>query len=183
MNEMQSFLERNWWLLAIRGVAAILFGIAAFAWPGLTVALLVLMFGAYVLIDGIAGIIDSIRYRDRLKHWWLWLLDGAISAAVGALILLMPGVTAYVLLILIATWAIVGGVLRIIAALQLREQVRGEWLLGLGGVLSVLFGIVLIMAPAAGVLSMIWLIALWAVVFGVLFVMLALRLRSAGQSR
>lgn len=181
-NDMQHFLERNWWLLALRGVAAILFGVAAIAWPGLTVTLMVIFFGAYVLVDGITGMIDSIRYRDRLTRWWLWLLEGAVSALMGALILLMPGVFTEVLIILIAAWAIASGILRLIAAFHLREQVRNEWFLGLGGVLSILFGIALIAVPAAGVLSIVWLIGLWAVLFGIVFIMLALKLRRAGQS-
>lgn len=181
MKPNMNFLERNWWLLLVRGIAAILFGVAAFAWPGATVAILVIMFGAYVLIDGIFGIVDSIRYRDRLNRWWLWLLDGVLGVVVGALTLFMPGVTAVVLLMFIAAWAIVGGVLRIIAAIQLRREIEGEWLLGLGGALSILFGILLIVMPGAGIMSLVWLIAIWAITFGVLFIVLAFQLRKAGK--
>lgn len=183
MQDYMSFLERNWWLLLVRGIAAVLFGIAAFAWPGLTVAVLVLMFGAYVLVDGILGIVDSIRYRDRLNRWWLWLLDGILGLVVGGLMLFMPGVSAFVLLMFIAGWAIVGGVLRIIAAIQLRRKIEGEWLLGLGGVLSVLFGGLLIAMPGTGIVSLVWLIGIWAVAFGVIFIMLAFRLRKTGKDR
>ena len=183
MNDYMNFLERNWWLLLVRGLSAILFGIAAFAWPGLTVAILVLIFGVYVLVDGIFGIVDSIRYRDRLNRWWLWLLDGLLGVIVGTLMLVMPGLTAYALVLFIAAWAIVGGILRIVAAIQLRNEIEGEWLLGLGGVLSILFGAVLVVMPGPGVLSLVWLIGTWAVVFGVLFVMLAFRLRSAGKQQ
>lgn len=183
MNGYTHFLERNWWLLLIRGIAAILFGIAAFVWPGLTVAILVLLFGAYVLVDGIFGIVDSIRYRDRIGNWWLWLLEGILGVIVGVLTLFMPGVTALILLMFIAAWAIVGGVLRIIAAIQLRKEIEGEWLLGLGGVLSILFGVLLVVVPVAGILSLVWLIGIWAVVFGILLIMLAFRLRRAGKER
>lgn len=181
MDDLMNFLERNWWVLLVRGIAAITFGIAAFVWPTLTVAVLVMLFGAWVLVDGIFGVIDSIRYRDRMKHWWLWLLEGVLGIVVGALTLLMPGVTAYVLLIFIAAWAIVGGVLRIIAAIRLREQIEGEWLWGLSGAISVLFGIALVVMPGAGILSLIWLIGFWAVLFGVLCILLAFRLRKAGR--
>lgn len=183
MTAHTNFLARNWWLLLVRGIAAILFGVAAFAWPGLTAAVLVLLFGAYVLVDGIFGIVDSIRYRDRLDRWWLWLLDGLLGVGVGALTLFMPGISVFVLLMVIAGWAIAGGVLRIIAAIQLRREIEGEWLLGLGGVLSIFFGGLLVAMPGAGILSLVWLIGIWAVMFGVIFMMLAFRLRKAGKDR
>lgn len=183
MSGLMNYLERRWWLLLVRGIAAILFGIAAFTWPGLTVVLLILLFGAWVLVDGIFAIVDSIRYRDRIDNWWLWLLDGVLSLVIGALMLFMPGATAIVLLMILAAWAIVGGIFRIVAAIQLRKRIEGEWLLALNGVLSILFGILLFVVPGAGVLSLVWLIGLWAVVFGVLFIMLAFRLRSAGNER
>ena len=180
-DEPMNFLARNWWVPLVRGIAAILFGIAAFAWPGLTVAVLVLLFGAYALVDGVFGVIDSIRYRDRIANWGLWLLEGVLGIAVGAMTLLLPGVSALVLLMLVAAWAIVGGVLRIVAAIQLRKRIEGEWLLGLGGALSILFGVLLVALPGAGILSLVWLIAAWAIVFGIVLTALALRLRRAGK--
>lgn len=183
MGTYMTFLERNWWLLALRGVAAILFGVIAFALPGMTLAILVLMFGAYVLADGVIAIIDSIRYRDQLKNWWLWLLEGVLGVVFGVLTLFMPGVTAYILLMFIAAWAIIGGVLRIGAAIHLRKEIEGEWLLALGGVVSIVFGVLLVVMPGAGILSLMWLIGIWAVLFGVVFIFLALRLRKAGQQR
>ncbi len=181
MNELRNFLARNWWLLLVRGIAAILFGVAAFMWPGLTAAVLVIIFGVYVLIDGIFSVIDSIRYRDGVENWWLWLLEGVLSVAFGLVTLFMPGVTAFVLLMLIAAWAIFGGVLRIVAAVQLRKRIEGEWLLAFGGVISVLFGVLLVAMPGAGIVSLIWLIGFWGISFGVLFVLLAFRLRKLGQ--
>ena len=183
MDTYLTFLERNWWFLLIRGIAAIIFGIAAFAWPGMSIALLVMVFGAYVLVDGVMGVIDSIRYRDRLSNWWLWLLEGVLGVAVGLLTLLMPGVTAYLLVIFIAAWSIIGGILRIVAAINLRKEIEIEWFLALGGAVSVLFGVLLMVVPAAGSLSLGWLIGMWAVLLGALFVMLAFRLRAAGKSR
>lgn len=181
MSEPMNFLERNWWLPLVRGIAAILFGIAALAWPGLTIAALVLLFGAYALVDGVFGVVDSIRYRDRIANWGLWLLEGILGIVVGALTLLMPGVSAFVLLMFVAGWAIAGGVLRIVAAIQLRKRIEGEWLLGLSGVLSILFGVLLVAVPAAGILSLVWLIGAWAIVFGILLAVLAFRLRRAGM--
>ena len=181
MSQPVNFLERNWWLPLVRGIAAILFGIAAFVWPGLTVSVLVLLFGAYVLVDGAIGIVDSIRYRHRIANWGFWLLEGVLGVAVGALTLFMPGVTALVLLMFIAAWAIVGGILRIVAAIQLRKRIEGEWLLILSGVLSVLFGGLLVAIPAVGILSLVWLIGIWAVLFGAVLIALAFRLRRAGK--
>ncbi len=182
MTDLMSYLERNWWLLLVRGIAAILFGIAAFAWPGLTVAMLILLFGAWVLVDGAFAIAQSIRYRDRIDKWWLWLLDGVFGVIVGLLALFMPGVTALVLLMFIAAWAILGGILRILAAIQLRKKIEGEWFLGLGGALSILLGGLLIAIPQAGLLSLIWLIAVWSIAIGILFITLAFGLRKVGKA-
>ncbi len=181
MNDLTSMLSRYWWVLAIRGVGAIAFGILAITWPDLTLALLVMFFGAYILFDGIIGIVDSIRYRKTLDNWWLLLLEGVLGVFIGATMLLMPGITAYLLLMLVAAWSVVGGVLRIAAAIRLRDHIKGEWVLAVGGVLSLLFGILLVLAPHAGIVSLAWLIGFWAIAFGILFVLLALRLRNAGQ--
>lgn len=176
-DDPMNFFERNWWVPLVRGIAAVLFGIAAFVWPGLTVAVLMLLFGAYVLVDGVLSVIDSIRYRNRIDIWGWWLLDGVLGIVVGALTLFMPGVSAFVLLMFIAGWAIVGGVLRIMAAIQLRKRIEGEWLMVLSGVLSCLFGMLLVALPGAGILSLVWLIGFWAVLFGVTLIALAFRLR------
>lgn len=183
MTDLISYLERNWWLLLVRGIAAILFGVAAFAWPGLTVAVLVLLFGAWVFVDGAFAIADSIRYRDRIDKWWLWLLDGVFGVIVGLLALFMPGMTTLVLLMFIAAWAILGGILRVVAAIQLRKKIEGEWFLGLGGALSILFGGVLIAVPEAGLLSLVWLIAAWSMAIGILFIILAFGLRKIGKAK
>lgn len=181
MDDIPGYLKRGWWLFLLRGIAAILFGIAAFVWPGQTLTVLIILFGAYVLVDGVSGLVQAIRHRDRLERWWLWALEGALGIVVGLLTFLAPGVTALVLLIFIAAWAIVGGALRIAVAIELRKEIRGEWLLVAGGVLSILFGILLILVPQAGILSIVWLIGFYAVLFGGLLVWLALRLRRAGS--
>lgn len=136
-----------------------------------------------MLVDGIFGVVGSIRNRNRLDHWWLWLLDGLLGVGVGALMLILPGISAFVLLMFIAGWAIVGGILRIIAAIHLRREIEGEWLLAFGGVLSIMFGGLLVAMPGAGIVSLVWLIGFWAVTFGLLFIMLAFRLRKAGKDR
>ncbi|SDX79486.1 HdeD family acid-resistance protein [Roseicitreum antarcticum] len=183
MDDLTGFLQRNWWLFLLRGVAAIVFGIAAFVWPGLTLTMLIALFGAYVLIDGIFGLVQSIRDRNRLSLWWLWALEGILGIVVGVLTFVAPGVTAFILLMFIAAWAIVGGALRIVMAIRLRREIHGEWFLVAGGVMSVLFGVLLFIVPGAGILSIIWIIGMYSIVFGVLFIALSLRLRREKPAR
>ncbi len=176
-------LSRNWWALALRGLAAILFGILAFAWPGITLFVLILFFGAYMLVDGIFAIVAAVRAAGDEARWWLMLLEGILGVVVGLVAFFWLGLTALALLYLIAAWAIVTGIMEIAAAIRLRREVVGEWALILGGALSVLFGVLLVVIPArAGLLSLTWLIGAYAVVFGVLLVVLAFRLRNAPSS-
>jgi uncharacterized membrane protein HdeD (DUF308 family) len=171
-------LTRNWWVFLIRGIAAILFGIAAFVWPGLTIAVLVLMFGAYALVDGIFAIIAGISARNQLGRWWMMIVVGLAGIVVGVLTFIQPGITALVLLYYIAAWAIITGIFQIISAIQLRKEIEGEWLLVLGGIASVIFGVILFIRPGEGALASIWIIGAYAVIFGILMIMLAFRLRS-----
>jgi uncharacterized membrane protein HdeD (DUF308 family) len=171
-------LARYWWIFALRGVAAILFGIAAFLWPGITVTVLVLLFGAYVLVDGIFNLIAGIQARGERERWWVMILLGLAGIALGVLTFLWPDVTALVLLYFIAAWAIVTGVLEIAAAIRLRKEIEGEWLMALAGIASVIFGILLMVLPGPGAIALIWLIAAYAIVVGVLLLVLAFRLRS-----
>jgi uncharacterized membrane protein HdeD (DUF308 family) len=169
-------LSRYWWVLLLRGIAAILFGILAFAWPGLTLASLVIVFGAYALVDGVFAIASAIRGGGR-QPWWLLLLEGLVGVGIGVLTLFAPEVTALALLFYIAIWAVATGVLQIAAAIALREEIQGEWLLGLGGLASVIFGALLVARPGAGALAVLWLIGAWAFVFGVSLVVLSLKAR------
>jgi uncharacterized membrane protein HdeD (DUF308 family) len=169
-------LARHWWVLLVRGLAAIGFGILAFVWPGVTLASLVIVFGAYALEDGVFAIVGAIRGGGR-QPWWLLVLEGLVGIGIGVLTLVAPGVTALALLFYIAIWAIATGVLQIAAAIALREEIEGEWLLGLGGLASVLFGALLVARPGAGALAVLWLIGAWALVFGVLLVILSFRVR------
>ncbi|EPX78233.1 HdeD family acid-resistance protein [Litoreibacter arenae] len=178
MNEMIDYLQRSWWIFLLRGVAAIVLGIMAFAWPALTLAVLVTLFGAYVFADGIFGLIDAIRYRDRLKRIWPLVLESTLGIVVGVLTLFWPGVTALVLLMFIAAWAVVGGLLRIVLAFQIRKEITGEWILILGGVMSILFGGLLVAVPQVGLITLVWIIGIYAILFGVLFMVLGFRLRT-----
>ncbi|MDD2694517.1 MAG: HdeD family acid-resistance protein [Anaerolineales bacterium] len=176
---MIAILSRNWWALALRGLIAILFGVVTLAWPRLTLAMLVFWFGAYVFLDGVFGVIYAVRTSKQKARWWVYLLEGLAGIAVGVLTFLLPGMTALVLLYFIAAWIIITGFLRIIAAVRLRQVIRGEWLLILSGILAVLYGLLLFAFPAAGSVAIVWLIAAYAIIFGILLLLLALRLRQS----
>jgi uncharacterized membrane protein HdeD (DUF308 family) len=174
---MLNVMARNWWVLALRGVAAILFGILVFVVPNLALLSLIYLFGAYALIDGILGIITGIRDRNTNPRWWALLLEGIIGVIAGIVAFVMPDITAFVLLYIIAFWAIFTGIMEIIAAIHLRKEIEGELLLGLSGLVSVIFGILLIVFPGAGALTVLWLIGGFSIAFGVLMLILAFRLR------
>ncbi len=182
MDEMIDYLQRSWWIFLLRGIAAIALGIMAFAWPALTLAVLVAFFGAYVFVDGVFGLVDAVRYRDRLVRVWPLVLEAGLGIVVGLLTLFWPGVTALALLTLIAVWAVVGGLLRIVLAFQIRKEITGEWILIVGGLLSIFFGGLLIALPQAGLLTLAWIIGFYAVLFGILFVVLAFGLRRGLRS-
>jgi uncharacterized membrane protein HdeD (DUF308 family) len=174
---MLAKVAQYWWVLAIRGVAAILFGVLAFLWPGITLTVLVLLFGAYALVDGIFAVIAGFTARRESERWWWMVLQGVAGIILGVLTVLWPGITALVLLTFIAVWSIITGVLEIAAAIRLRREIEGEWLLILAGAASVVFGILLLIRPGAGALAVIWLIGAYAVVYGILLLVLAFRLR------
>jgi uncharacterized membrane protein HdeD (DUF308 family) len=176
-------LVRHWWALALRGVLAILFGLIAFAWPGITLIVLVLLFGAYAFIDGLFALFAAAGAAERHERWGSLLFEGVAGIAAGIVALVWPGMTALVLIYLMAVWAIVTGIFEIAAAVRLRHLISGEWLLGLGGVLSVLLGVLLLAMPGAGLLAWVWLVGAYAVLFGILLLALAFRLRSLGSGR
>lgn len=180
-NQLAAALSRNWWVLLLRGIVAITFGVLAWVAPGASIAALVLFFGAYVLVDGILGIVTAISGRKENESWWALLLWGLVGVGVGILTFAVPGLTAMALLFYIAIWAIGTGVMEIVTAIRLRKELTGEWLLVLGGLVSVLFGVILMAHPGAGALTLIWLIGVYAVLFGILLVILAFRVRSLGR--
>ena len=170
-------LFRNWWLLLLRGIAAIAFGVLAWAMPQASIAALVLLFGAYALVDGALGVAAAIAGRGDHEQRWLVGLWGLVGIGAGIITFLSPDVTALVLLFYIAIWAIATGMLEISAAIRLRKEIEGEWVLGVAGLASVAFGIALVAKPGAGALAVVWLIATYAVAFGVLLVFLAFKAR------
>jgi uncharacterized membrane protein HdeD (DUF308 family) len=169
-------LARNWWLELLRGIAAIVFGVLAFAWPGITLVTLVLFYGAFALVDGVFALIAAVRGGSPMPRWWLALV-GLAGIAAGILTFAWPGITALVLLIFIAVWAIVIGVMEIYGAIRLRKEIANEWLLILNGVVSVLFGAVLLWRPGTGALALIWVIGAYAIFLGIVYIAFALKLR------
>lgn len=169
-------LAQNWWLEVLRGVAAIIFGILAFAWPGITLLTLVLFWGAYALIDGVLAIVAAIKGGAPMPRWWLAIV-GIAGLVAGGLTFLMPGLTALVLLTFIAVWAIILGIMEIYGAIKLRKEIEGEWFLILNGAMSVLFGILLLWRPMSGALAVIWIIGAYAIILGVIYVIFGLKLR------
>jgi uncharacterized membrane protein HdeD (DUF308 family) len=171
-------LKRHWWVPVIRGIAAIVFGIIAFVYPGLTVATLVLFFGAWVLIDGIFRVIGAIGHRASDPDWGWHIVIGIVGIIVGLLTFHAPQITALALVIYIAAWALMIGATEIAFAIKLRREIKGEWFLILMGLASIIFAILLLWNPIAGAAAVIWLIAWYAVVLGILAIFFGFRLRS-----
>jgi uncharacterized membrane protein HdeD (DUF308 family) len=161
-----------------RGAAGILFGLLALLWPGLTLLLLVGMFAAYALIGGIAAVGAAIRHRSIRTDWWIPLLLGLCTIAAGLIALVAPGVTALVLIAVMGANAIVTGVLDVITGVRLKRRGRTEWLLFVIGIVSVLFGIFVLLFPGAGALALVWIISTYAFVTGALLLVLSLAARN-----
>lgn len=169
-------LAKNWWLVLLRGIAGILFGILAFVWPGITLLSLVILYGAYALIDGLFAILAGIKGGGAEARWWL-ILIGLLGVAAGLLTFFWPGITALVLTIFIGAWALIHGIFEIVGAIKIRKEIDNEWWLILSGAISVLFGLILLIRPGAGALALVWLIGAYAIIFGVLLVGFAFRLK------
>jgi uncharacterized membrane protein HdeD (DUF308 family) len=178
---MSAILAQNWWAIAIRGVCGIVFGLIALFLPGATILTLVLFFSAYMLVDGIFGVVAAVRAASHHQRWGLLVLEGVLNIAVGVIAFIWPGLTAVTFVLLIAAWAIVTGVLEIVAAVRLHPE-YGRWWLILSGVASVIFGVLLVVAPLAGVIVVTWWIGAFALIFGIMLLVLAFRLRARKDS-
>lgn len=182
---MLATMSKNWWLFLIRGIASIIFGLLALLMPGLTLFVLLAFFAAYAIIDGTATAFASFQSRDTDSRWVWGLLEGGIGILAGIAVLLWPNIAAITLLIVIAVWAVLTGILQIAAAIRLRKEIDNEFWLGLSGVISIIFGVYIFLFPGAGAVTLAWLIGIYAIMFGIFFVALALRLRgmnTSGQS-
>jgi len=170
-------LFRNWWLFAVRGVIAIVFGLLALIWPGSAVLALVFLFGAFALVDGIFAVAAGIASHGHFERWWAVLLEGLSGIVIGILTFFWPDITALLLLYFIATWAVITGIFEIMAAIKFRHVIPGEWAMILNGLLSVVLGILLFVFPAAGAVSLVWLIGIYAIAAGFMVMIFAFRLR------
>ena len=166
---------QSWWSLLARGIIAVIFGLAALFWPRLTLLVLIYIFGVYALVDGIITIYLAFQERNMQTNWWMVLLEGIAGVIVGILVFIWPAITALVLLYLIAAWALITGIIELVAAFTTGMG----WLLALAGALSILLGIVLFARPVAGILSLVWLIGIYAIVWGALLIVRAFQARSA----
>jgi uncharacterized membrane protein HdeD (DUF308 family) len=170
-------LAKNWWMLLLRGLVSILFGVLAIAWPGITILSLMILYGAYALVDGLFAIFAAVSGNAASHRWWLAVV-GIVGVLAGLVAFAWPGLTALALLMLIAAWAIVSGIFEIVGAIRLRKEIDNEWLLILHGVISVLFGLFVWSQPGEGALAIIWVIGAYAIIAGIILCVLAFRLRS-----
>ncbi len=177
---MLEMISRNWWALLIRGIAAIVFGIAVLVLPGLTLDVLVTVFAAYLLVDGVFALIAAIQHRSY-SRWWLMALEGILGILAGIAAFLFPGAAVLTFFYIAVFWAIATGVMEIISAIELRKQINNEWWLIIGGALSIIWGVFMLLYPGAAILTLLWLLGVLAIAFGVMIVLLAFRVRGMGS--
>jgi len=174
---LERLISKAWWAIFLRGLAAIAFGVVAFAWPGISLLSLIFLYGVYAIGDGLTALIAAFTSAKGSQRVW-YILGGLVSIAAGVVTFAWPGLTGVTLVVLIGVWSIVRGLTEIAAGVALRKIIPNEWLFILGGFLSILFGLALCAMPAAGALGLLWWIATWAIAFGLILVVWALRLRS-----
>ncbi len=179
---MEALLRQSWWMLALRGAAALLFGILALAWPGATLLVLIALFAAFAIVSGISALAAALGNRHADAGWWLVLLLGIAAVAAGVIAILRPGAAALVLVIVMGANAIVTGVLDIAMAVRLRRHIEHEWMLVLAGIVSLVFGVVVLAYPGLGAVALVWIVAFYAIMTGVLLLALGLRLRSRASA-
>lgn len=172
---------QHWWVLLLRGIAALIFGIMSYWVPGLSIATLVLFFGAYCFADGVLSLWTAYQTRNKHKAWLPLILNAVFNIGIGVLTFISPGSAAIVLVMVIAIWSIVSGFVLVMTAIDLRKEIENEWTLGLGGILSVLFGGLVIAQPQVGALAIVWMIAAYAIAMGILFIVLAFKLKGMAE--
>jgi uncharacterized membrane protein HdeD (DUF308 family) len=171
-------LARNWWWVVLRGVLGVLFGVMAFLWPDSTFVALVLLFGAYALVDGLFAVVTGFMRIGESSRWWVFVLEGLVGIAAGVVTFLWPTIAGLTLIYLVAGWSVLTGILEIAAAIRLRREIDNEWLLALSGVASIVFGVLVALMPGAGSVVLIWMLGAYALVFGILLIVLGFRLRN-----
>ena len=174
-----NFLAQNWWAFVLRGAAAIAFGVLAFIAPLQTLAVFVIVFSVFALADGVSAIVAAIRGRKTQERWWAMLLVGLLSIGAGVLAILVPWATVLAFVILVAVWATTIGALEIVAAIQLRKEIKGEWALMLMGVFGIACGVFLVVAPFSGAVALVWTIGAYSIAAGLLRLIVGIRLRRA----
>jgi uncharacterized membrane protein HdeD (DUF308 family) len=179
---MLSIWTGNWWALALRAVAAILLGVIAFLLPGPTLAALVLLFGAYAIADGILSVIAAVGGLRRGDRWGAMLVSGILGLGAGILVIIWPAIGALAFVYIVAAWALLTGALEIAMAIQLRKVITGEWLLILGGVLSVILAVLMAIFPGVGATVLVWWLGAYALAYGAVVLVLAFRLRRWTQA-
>lgn len=175
---MAGLFARNWWLILLRGIAALVFGILALSRPGITLAVLVLLFGVYALVDGVFSVVGAASGWRHREDRWLLLLEGLLGIGAGFVTLQAPGITTLALVFFIAAWALATGILRIVAAIRLRKEIKGEIWMVLSGLAGIVFAFLVMERPAAGALALVWLIGWFAIVMGAMLTLLSFKLRS-----
>ena len=178
---MITAFARNWWTFTLRGVFALLFGVLAFVAPSATLTTLIFIFGFYAIMNGVFTLYAAWNLR-RYERWWVFLLEGLLGIAAGVIAFVSPGATALAFLSIIATWAILVGILQIVAAIRLRQVIENEWSMGLSGLASVIFGVLLIVWPRSGLLTISWIIGFYAIAFGIMLLVLGSRLRGLNNT-
>lgn len=175
---MANEMAMNWWTMAIRGAITALFGVAAIAWPDITLAVLIGLFGAFMLVDGVIAFVSAVRAGQEGQRWWTYIVEGIVEVAIGIAVFSVPQVTAVILLYFIAFWAIFVGIWRIATAIELRREIPGEWIWGLSGLVTLLFGFAILVFPGAGALALVTLVGLFALAFGIFSFFMSFRVKS-----
>lgn len=180
---MVAEVARHWWALAIRGGLAILFGLIALLMPVAAVAAVAVLFGVFMVLDGIFAIVAGVESRHTVRHWWALLLEGLTGVVAGSLTVAFPLIVALVLIYFISAWALITGLMELIAAIRLREQIEGEWRLALSGALSIVFALLLAIWPESGAVAIGWLMGAYAILFGAVLLALAFHLKGFTERR
>ncbi|MER7502802.1 HdeD family acid-resistance protein [Nonomuraea pusilla] len=168
-------IAQSWSLLLVRGIAAVILGILAIVWPGITLLVLVIIFGLYAIIGGISSLVAGLRHRSDSRAWLI--LSGVLGIIAGIIAFVWPGLTSLALLYVVAFWAIFSGLSEIVGGIQLRKRIQNEWMLIVGGILSLIFGLLLLFFPGAGLLSLVWLLGIFAILYGIAMIILSFTLK------